>query len=201
MAQVPKMVDGSVGCGTGQLERGAGRVRRRRDEDRPVTKIVRIATNQNSRGAIRDRRMHEAEVSLAPSLSTCAVDNGAGGHPSKDRRMAGALDRRREMDVLPGYFFLLRRPRRTRWVTVVLGRRLAALLGRKRPLTASRTTVVNFLGLGWAFFRPRAMGGKCPGASESKPAEVKALLAVVPAQAGLRHRYRACWSAFRAERV
>jgi hypothetical protein len=87
--------------------------------------------------------------------------------------MAGALDRSADNGCSIGYFFLPRRPRRTRWVTVVLGRRLAALLGRKRPLTASRTTVVNFLG--WAFFRASAMRDKCPGASELKPTDVEAL--------------------------
>jgi hypothetical protein len=158
---VPKMVDGSVGCGTGQ-HGGAGRVRRRRDGDRPHRDESEFARSDQGPPNAGGRGF---------SLSTCAVDNGAGGHPSKDRRMAGALDRPAGDGCPIGYFFLLRRPRRTRWVTVVLGRRLAALLGRKRPLTASRTTVVNFLGLGWGFFRARAMGGKCPGASESKPAK------------------------------
>jgi hypothetical protein len=65
------------------------------------------------------------------------------------------------------YFFLRRPPNRIRCVTVVFGRRLAALLGRKRPLTASRTTVVKFLG--WAFFRVRAIRGNCPLPSDLKP--------------------------------
>ncbi len=45
-------------------------------------------------------------------------------------------------------------------MTVVLGRRLAAVLGRKRPVTASRTTVLNRLGS--AFLFCRAIAPVCP---------------------------------------
>jgi diadenosine tetraphosphate (Ap4A) HIT family hydrolase len=44
------------------------------------------------------------------------------------------------------FFFVPGRPTRIRSVTVVLGRRLEAVLGRKRPVTASRTTVLRVLG-------------------------------------------------------
>ncbi len=51
------------------------------------------------------------------------------------------------------YFCLARRPMRIRSVTAVFGRRLAAPLGRKRPVIASRTALIVFL--------PRAMPEVC----------------------------------------
>jgi len=53
------------------------------------------------------------------------------------------------------YFCLARRPMRIRSVTAVFGRRLAAPLGRKRPVIASRTALIVFL--------PRAMLEVCHG--------------------------------------
>ncbi len=75
--------------------------------------------------------------------------------------------------LLGRYFlscFVRPRPKRIRSVKVVLGRRLAAVLGAKRPVTASRTTVLNRLGSAFLFCRLfcRAIAPACPGRRGSK---------------------------------
>lgn len=74
------------------------------------------------------------------------------GGPARDPLVWQLLSARRNR-----YFrFAPLRASGIRLVTVVLGRRLAADLGRNRPVNASRTTVVNRFGL--AFLFCRAMG-------------------------------------------
>ena len=69
-------------------------------------------------------------------------------HPAARRRRSNARSSvtrpAAPARVLGRYFFFARRPIRMRSVTVVLGRRLAAGLGRKRPVIASRTALLVF---------------------------------------------------------
>ena len=60
--------------------------------------------------------------------------------------LGGGWDRPNRLNWWSHYFFFCFapvRPKRIRLMTVVLGRRLAAVLGAKRPVTVSRTTVLK----------------------------------------------------------
>lgn len=63
--------------------------------------------------------------------------------------LGGGWDRRNRLNWWAYYFFFCFapvRPKRIRLMTVVLGRRLAAVLGAKRPVAASLTTVLKLFG-------------------------------------------------------